>query len=415
MALNEEAIPKRAPSIFGALRFRDFRLLWAGLLISNLGTWMQFTASGYFIVKLAGTPEAGSFYVGLLGAARAIPVVLLSPIAGVVADTRPRRRVLFVTNGAISLLALLLAVLTSTHHINIWGIIAISMLNAAAQSFDAPARQSWVPLMVDREYVGNAIGLNSVAFNAPAVVGPAIAGLLIISVGVAGSFYANAVATLAVIAALIFMRPSPPSSKARESMFVQVRYGIAFLLHHKILRYIILFFVISALLVRPYSNLLPAYALNYLHTDALGLSWAISAQGIGAVGGALLVALLGSHERRGLLWIVSLFVMAAGVTLLGFVQSLYFALPVLVVIGLATMTFLGSSNILIQTLSPDDVRGRAISVYSMIALGLVPAGSFIIGTLGSLFGLHIGFIICAGITVLLTLWLWLAKPILNTV
>jgi MFS family permease len=415
VALAEEAIPKREPSIFGALKFRDFRLLWGGLLVSNLGTWMQFTASGYFIVKLAGTPEAGSFYVGLLGAARMIPVVLLSPIAGVVADTLPRRRVLFVTNAAISVLALLLAVLTTLHHINIWGLIGISMMNAAAQSFDAPARQSWVPLMVDREYVGNAIGLNSIAFNAPAVVGPAVAGLLIVSVGVAGSFYANAIATLAVIAALLFMKPSPPSSKAREPMLTAIQYGLKFLFDHRILKYIILFFTISALLVRPYSMLLPAYALNYLHTDALGLSWAISAQGIGAFGGALVVAVLGSRERRGLLWIASLFLMAVGVAVLGFITSLYVALPVLVLIGLATMTFMGSSNILIQTLSPDNVRGRAISVYSMIALGIVPAGSFIVGALGSLIGLHLAFIICAGVTALMILWLWITKPVLKTV
>jgi len=415
VALTEEAIPKRAPAVFGALKFRDFRLLWGGLLVSNLGTWMQFTASGYFIVKLAGTPEAASFYVGLLGAARAIPVVLLSPVAGVVADTWPRRRVLFATNAAISLLALLLAALTSLQHINIWGVIGISMMNAAAQSFDAPARQSWVPLMVDREYVGNAIGLNSVAFNAPAIVGPAIAGLLIVYVGIAGSFYANAVATLAVIAALIFMKPSPPSSRVRESILTSIRYGLTFLFEHPILKYIILFFTISAMLVRPYSNLLPAYALIHFHTDAIGLSFAISAQGIGALAGALLVALVGSRERRGVLWIASLFVMSAGVVVLGFMNSLYVALPVLVIIGLATMTFLGSSNILIQTLSPDHVRGRAISVYSMIALGLVPAGSFIVGGLGAIIALHNAFVICAGLTTLMILWLWITKPALRSV
>ncbi|MDQ6930207.1 MAG: MFS transporter, partial [Candidatus Eremiobacteraeota bacterium] len=148
MAVTEEALPKRSPAVFGALKFRDFRLLWTGLLISNLGTWMQFTASGYFIVKLAGTPSSAALSLGLLGAGRAIAVILFSPFAGVVADTLPRRRVLFATNTAISILALLLAVLTTVGHINIWGIIAISMGNAIAQSFDAPARQSWVPLMV---------------------------------------------------------------------------------------------------------------------------------------------------------------------------------------------------------------------------------------------------------------------------
>ncbi|MBV9277265.1 MAG: MFS transporter, partial [Candidatus Eremiobacteraeota bacterium] len=277
----EERLPKRAPGLLGALRFHDFRLLWMGLLISNLGTWMQFTAIGYFVVKLSPTPQLGSLYLGVLGIARAVPVLLASPIAGVVADRLPRRRVLFVTNSTISALALLLAVLTTLHTINIWGLITLSMLNAAAQSFDVPARQSWVPLLVDRDYIGNAIGLNSIAFNAPAVIGPAIAGFLIAYVGVAGSFYVNAAATLAVVVALLFMQSPAPSSTARESLLVSIRNGIAFLLSHAILRYVIIFFMVSALLVRSYSLVLPAFALNYLQADAKGLGWAIAATGVG--------------------------------------------------------------------------------------------------------------------------------------
>ena len=411
----EAPIPRRAPSVFGALGFRDFRLLWMGLLVSNLGTWMQFTASGYFIVKLAGTAELGSLYLGILGAGRAIPVILLSPVAGVVADTWPRRRVLFATNSAISILALLLAILTQTGHINIWGIIAISMGNAAAQSFDAPARQSWVPLLVGREYIGNAIGLNSIAFNAPAVVGPAIAGFLIAYVSIAGSFFVNAVATLAVVAALVFMKPSPPSLRTREPMLQSIRYGLNFLLTHGVLKYVIWFFVMSALFVRPYSSLLPAYALHYLHTDAKGLGWAIAATGVGAFAGALATAIVGSHERRGVLWVLSGLLMALGVLTLGFTSAYALAIPVLVVIGLATMVFLGMSNILIQTLSPDDVRGRAISVYSMVALGFVPGGAFILGALGSIITLHRAFVVTGALTALIAAYIWLTKPILRTV
>lgn len=414
MQLKETPLPPRAPALFGALRFRDFRLLWFGLLVSNLGTWMQFTASGYFIVKLAASPEQASLYVGILGAARAVPVVLLSPIAGVVADTWPRKRVLYATNIAISFLALLLAVLTTLGRINIWGIIAISMMNAAAQSFDAPARQSWVPLMVDRHYIGNAIGLNSIAFNAPAVIGPAIAGFLI-AINLATSFYVNAAATLAVIVALIFMKPSPPSSTVREPILISIRHGIEFLLGHAILKYVILYFSLSALLVRSYSSLLPAYALNYLHTDAHGLGIAIAATGVGAFFGALTTAIAGSRESRGTLWLLSGAVMALGVVLLGFVTSFWLAIPILVTIGLATMVFLGTSNILIQTLSPDDVRGRAISVYSMIALGFVPAGAFLLGGLGSLVSLHRAFIATGAAAILVIAYIWIRKPVIRTV
>ena len=411
----ERPIPARRVRFFGALGFRDFRLLWGGLLVSNLGTWMQFTATGYFVAKLAGSPEASSLYVGILGAMRAIPVLLLSPIAGVVADNYPRKRTLFVTNTAIAALALLLAVLTTTNHISIWGLIGISALNAAAQSFDAPARQSWVPLMVDREYVGNAIGLNSIAFNAPAVVGPAAAGLLIQSVGVSASFYINAGATMAVVVALLFMRPSPASNRTREPFVQSLVQGIRFVSTHGILKYIMLFFVVSALLARPYSSLLPAYAIHYLHTDARGMSLAMSAVGVGGFLGAVVTAIFGSREGRGVLWLGSALVMSIGVVALGVIHSLGLAYGVLAVTGLATLALLGASNILVQTLSGDEVRGRAMAVYTMIALGLVPLGSFLVGGLGSLIGLHLAFEIAGGLCAVLALYLAIFKRVLTTV
>jgi MFS family permease len=413
--LNERPLPPRRQSIFAALRFRDFRLLWFGLLVSNLGTWMQFTAMGYYVARLDPSPHRVALYLGFLGAARAIPVVLASPIAGVVADTWPRRRVLLWANVVMSLAALALALGTSAGHMNVVGLLIVSAFNAAAQSFDSPARQSWVPMLVERSYVGNAIGLNSVAFNAPAVIGPAIAGLLISSVGVAGAFYVNAVATLAVVVAVAFMRPSPPSTARREPFVHAIRFGIAFLVRHAILKWVILSFVVTAIFVRPYSTLLPAFIVNLLHGDAGSLSWAYTAAGVGGFGGALLTAYLGNRERRGTIWLASGAVVALGVFALGFVSSIAVALPVIFVIGLGTLTFLGASNTLIQTLSPDAVRGRAISVYTMIALGIVPGGALVVGAIASILGLHTAFIIASTLTIIAFAYLYFTKPILQTV
>ena len=207
--LEEPEIPRRRSTLLLPFRFRDFRLLWFGLTVSNLGTWMQFTTLGYLVVKLSSSPSLAALNVGVLGAANAVPVLLLSPIAGVVADRFPRRRVLLITNFMTSAIALTLALLATFHVLSLWEIFVLSGMRAANQSFDAPARQSWVPLLVPRELVGTAVGLNSIAFNAPSVVGPPIAGLLILWVGVSVSFYLNAGLTLAVVAALIFMRPAP--------------------------------------------------------------------------------------------------------------------------------------------------------------------------------------------------------------
>jgi MFS family permease len=410
----ERPIPKRA-SLLAALRYRDFRLLWFGLLVSNLGTWMQFTAMGYFVTQIAGSAHQAALDLGILGAARAVPVLLLSPIAGVVADTLPRRATLVVANLTMSFAALALAVLATLGRLEMPGLVVIAIFNAAAQSFDSPSRQSWVPLLVDRAYVANAIGLNSVAFNAPAVIGPAIAGLLIVWVGVAGSFYVNAVATLAVVLAVAVMRPSPPSAARGESLGASIRLGVVFLARHPILRWIVLVFISTALLVRPYSQLIPAFAVNVLHADARGLGWAVASAGIGGFGGALLIAYFAQRERRSMLWIGAGVMMSCGVLALGFVPSLAWSLPVLFLIGVGTLAFLGSSNVLIQTLAPDEVRGRAVSVYTMIAIGVVPLGALLDGTIASRIGLHATYLLGGSICTAVLLAVWLLRPIIRTV
>lgn len=411
----ERRPPERKIGVFSSLKFHDFRLLWLGLLISNLGTWMQLTATGYFIARLAGSAHTASLYLGFQGLARAVPVLLLSPIAGLVADTWPRRRVLYVTNTTMAFLALILAVFTSLGWMNILGLIVVNGLNSAAMAFDSPARQSWVPIMVPREYVGNAIGLNSVAFNAPAVIGPAVAGVLIVTLGIAGSFYVNAVATMAVVVALFYMQPAPPSTSKREPVLRSIATGLRFLYGHRILRWIITVYIITAVLVRPYSTLLPAFIVNTLHYDAQELGIAIAATGVGGFAGALLTAYLGTRERRGIVWGISALIMAAGLFALGFVWSLWVALPLLFAIGTATMTFMGASNTLIQMLSPDEVRGRAISVYSMVALGLVPGGAVVLGGLASVVGLHAAFIAGGALCAVVTIAVGATRPVLRTV
>lgn len=404
----------RRPGFFGALRFRDFRLLWGGLLVSNLGTWMQFTALGYEVVHIAPTAHLGALYVGLIGAARAVPVLLLSPFAGVIADRYPRRRVLLTTNSVSVLLSLLLAVAIADGFASIGLLMLLSGLLAATQSFDAPARQSWVPIMVPREYVSNAIGLNSLAFNSPSVVGPPVAGLIIAGVGVSPCMFANAFLTLAVVVALLFMTPVAASSARRDSVWTSIREGVAFLERHPVLRWVVVLLVVSSLLVRPYNFLLPAYAAHVMHTDARGLGALMAASGLGAMGGAIATAAF-VPVRRSLLWAASALLIAVGAIGLGAAPAMPAALAVLGLMGLATLTFLGSSNILLQTLAPDEMRGRVISVYSMIVLGLVPAGTLLLGSLASLLNLRAAFVIGGVVCALCTIWIYAAHPKLRAV
>ncbi len=408
MSAAEPRVPDRRPGFLGPFGFRDFRLLWAGLLVSNLGTWMQFTALGYYVASLAPNARVGALDIGLLGAARALPVLLLSPFAGVVADRYPRRRVLVITNLATSLIAFAIFVLIGTRHAPLWTLMITSGLAAAIQSFDAPARQSWVPLMVPREFVAGAIGLNSVAFNAPSVVGPPLAGLLIAGIGVAPCFLVNALTTLAVIVALWLMKPAPPSSTRRGDVVAAILEGMRFLIGHPVLRWVVVLLIVSSLTIRPYNFLLPAYAVHEVHTDARGLGWLMAAAGAGAIGGAFFTA--ASGDRRGLIWIVSALIGSLGVGLLGLTASFVPAALILAVVGAATLSFIGSSNILLQTLAPDDMRGRALSVYGMILLGLVPLGSLLIGAVASLLGLRGTFALGGALAVAVTLWIAFTRP-----
>lgn len=411
-----ETPPPRQPlGLFAAFKFRDFRLLWFGLLISNFGTWMQMTAAGYQVVTLAPTPSLGPFYLGLLGLSAAVPVLVLSPIAGFVADRYPRRRVLFITNGVIVLQAFALALLTGTHHITMAQIMMLQVIGSAARAFDAPARQSWVPILVDREYVGNAIGLNSIAFNAPSFIGPAIAGYLIVTVDIAGSFYINSFTTIAVIVALIFMKESPPSDTLREPFFQSIARGLQYLFSHPVLGPIILVLLAEAILVRPVLQLLPAYTLHIVHADARGLGLLMSGSGLGSIGGALIVAGFGTLQRRALLWFASALVMPLALVCLGLTTHMIPAFLILLVMGLATLTYLGSTNYLIQTIAPDDMRGRAISVYSMILIGMVPAGALLLGSMGSLFGLGPAFLVSGGLAAILCAATFALAPALRRV
>jgi MFS family permease len=396
------------------MRFRDFRLLWSGLLVSNLGTWMQFTALGYEVVRIAPSPQLAAFYVGLIGAARAVPVLTLSPFAGVVADRFPRRRVLLITNSVTAALAAALAIIIATGHSSIGLLMLLSGAAAGTQSFDAPARQSWVPLMVPREFVSTAIGLNSLAFNMPAAIGPPIAGIVIAAFGVAPCMAANALFTLAVVAALTVMKPVAPSSTQIETVWQLIRDGVRFLFTHPVLRWLLLLLVLVSLAVRPYNFLLPAYAAHIIHTDARGLGWMMAATGLGAIGGAFATAAI-RPKRRSALWAGSVVLVALGSIGLGLTDNMAVVIVLLTAMGLGTLTFMGSSNILLQTLTPDDMRGRAISVYAMIVLGLVPVGSLLLGSIATFVGLQWSLAGGGAVALVCAIWVYAAHPKLRAV
>ena len=395
-------------SALAALRYRDFRLFWFGLLVSNTGTWMQMFGQGYLVVLLAvrdGVPQLAPLYLGLVGLARAVPGLALGLFGGALADRTDRRRLLLVTQSAAAVTATILATLAITSTINIVEILLLGALNSTIFAFDAPSRQSMVPRLVPERDLMSAIGLNSAAFNGPQIIGPVIGGLLFApfvdtpTFGAGLLFYVNAVSYLAVVVALLKMGPVPIIGHSSElSMLDSIREGLAYIRQDVVVRWIIVLAATTALFARPYIQLLPAVAHELLRVGAVELSWMLAASGVGALLGSLATAMLGGFARRGLVLVTTS--VGFGVFLAWFTvqRALLSSLPLLVVLGFLTMVFLGMANGLLQTRSPDHLRGRVMSVYTMVFMGLMPLGSMVIGSIGSIAGtdrgLLAGGIIC---------------------
>ena len=390
-------------STLAALEFRDFRLFWFGLVVSNVGTWMQIFGLGWLVVQLAvkdGVPQLAPLYLGLVGLSRALPGLTFGLVAGVVADRSDRRRLLMITQGSAGIIAAILAALTISERINIVEVLLLVALNSVIFSFDAPTRQSMVPrLVTDRELM-SAIGLNSAAFNGATLLGPLIGGVLIIPFGVGGLMAINALSYLSIIVALQLMKPQPVIEVGpRQSMLAAISEGLEYIRRDPVLRWVVLLTATTALFTRPYIQLLPAEA-QLLGVGALELSWLLAASGAGALVGALATASLGGLRRRGAVLVAS--VLAHGLLLSIFAEqrTLIGAMILVGLTGAAVMVFLGMANVLMQTRTPDHLRGRAMSVQTMVMMSFMPLGQMLLGALGTVVGIDRAFL-AGGIIVLL--------------
>jgi len=384
---------------FGALAYREFRLLWFGLLVSNTGSWMQLLAQGWLVVELAPSVTSGAFYLGLVGFARAIPVFALSGIAGAIADRVDRRRLLFFTNLVMGASALALGLLVAAHSVRIWHVMLMAAISSAAAAFDAPTRQSLVPHLVAPRELMNAIGLNSAAFNGPAVVGPAIGGVIVGALGLSTCFFLNAASYIAVIAALALMAPKPPIHvDDRTGVWKEMVEGFRYVRGDPAVVWIMGLSALFALVCRPYIQLMPAFAKAVVHGGPSQLGLLLAAAGAGALAGALAVALVGFRRNRGILMIASCAAAGLMLALLSTTSALLPAALTLVLLGAAVMLFMGMANTLLQTYTPLEMRGRVMSIYTMIFLGMMPLGSWLLGSAASLASLPAAFT-AAGIIV----------------
>jgi len=381
---------------FGALRHRNFQLFFGGQLISLVGTWMQMVALSWLVYRMTGS----SLLLGTVSFVSQIPIFLLAPVGGIVADRYRRHSVVVVTQTAAMILAFILAGLTLGGVVRVWHVMVLAGLSGAVFAFDMPARQSLFKELVGHSDLMNAIALNSLIFNLARVVGPAIAGVLVASIGEGWCFLGNAVSFLAVIAGLLMMRlPASGAMPAKESVGAVLREGFDYVRRTRTIRDLLLLIGFAGLVAMPFSVLMPIFAADILHGGARALGTLMCATGVGALASALAMALRRSLKN------ISIWVTAAaigfGLSLTAFSLSHHFWLSaaLLVPVGFGTMLHLVATNTLIQSMVPDRLRGRVLSFYSMISIGMAPFGAFIAGACAERWGapltVGVGGLACA--------------------
>jgi MFS family permease len=374
----------------GALRHRDYRVFWSGSVVAGVGLWMQLFAVGWMLAELAvreGRPDLASLYLGLLGLANAVPSLLLTPVAGAIADRRDQRLILLASNAGAAVIGVAFAGLALSGAESVALIVVLYGCLSAVRAFDLPVRWTVVARIVPAEDQVSAIGLQAASFNVPQILGPAAGGALIAVLGAGGLLVVAAVLSVPVIVALLAMAPIPAvPSTTPSSVLGDVRDGLAFVLRHPIIRPAILVTIAVAFFARPSVQLMPAFTVVALQAGAAELSWLLSATGIGGVIGGLVVANLGGTHRRGLAFFGAAIGAGLTVVALGVQVSLVPALLVSFLAGLTAMLFSGISNTVFQMLSPESLRGRVLAVYTMIFVGFIPLGTLALGSLGAVIG-----------------------------
>jgi MFS family permease len=395
---------------FAALKHRNFRLFFVGQLVSLIGTWMQATAQGWLVYQLTGS----KVLLGTVAAVGTLPMLLLSLWGGSVADRHPKRTIVFYTQTGMMLTAFVFAALVGSGHIQTWHILVLAALGGVAMAFDMPARQAFMVEMTSTEHLMNAVSLNSSIVNGARVVGPAVAGLLMAHVGIAWCFILNGVSFIAVIVGLLMMRlpkfipPAKPHSAGRH-----ILEGFKYVAGHRRVRILLLLFGVVGVFGWSYAVLLPAYAMDILHVGESGYGGLLSANGFGALLGALTVATWGSRVRPRLLILGGLWLFSVMLLLLAVVRWYPLVLLCLAVGGWGMLLYFSTTNTLIQSSVSNAMRGRVMGIWALVFGGMMPLGGLESGFLSHAVGvpwtIAVGALICAGAG-LVTWWVVRRNP-----
>ena len=373
----------RLATAFPALRHRNFQIFYAGFVVSLLGSWMQRVAQSWLVLDLTDS----AFYVGLVDAVGMLPVLFFTLYAGVVADRLPRRGIVLATQSGAMVFAFALAALVYADVVQVWHVVVLASLMGLSNAFDIPARHALMMDLVGREDLGNAIALNSSAFNATRVIGPSVAGVIIGIIGVAACFLVNGISYLAVIWALLVLRLPPfRRPEGPRAPWKQLCEGFAYMATDVRSRTMVLHIAVFSIFGVPAFVLMPVMARDVLGRGAAEFGWMMSAVGVGALAGALGIAVLSYRLRRGRL--LSIAAVGFGVFDVAFAlsRSLPLTLVALVMLGFSMILMTALTNTLLQIIAPDELRGRVVAFYAWAFLGLGPFGALQAGVVAQEFG-----------------------------
>jgi len=385
----------KIPLSFPALTYRNFRLFWFGQVISLTGTWMHSAAQGWLVLKLTDSP----FYLGLVGMAGSIPILLFTLAGGVTADRFNKRNIILSMQGILMLLAFTLAFLVTTGVITVWHVLAIAFLIGTAHAFDIPARQSFFIELVGKKNLLNAIALNSAAFHGARMIGPAIAGVVIGHFGITVCFYINGLSFIAAIIGLIRMRfdediPRRPVSKSISKEFME---GINYIFDEPRAYKLIALVGIISFFGFPYMTFLPVYAKDILKTGATGLGILMGFAGAGAFAGAITLAMSEGISRKDILLSVAGIIFSTALLIFSSSETVWLSHIMLFLVGWGAVTQIATSNSLLQIIVPDSLRGRVMSSFTTVFLGMASLGNLAVGSLAYYLGTSTALMISAGL------------------
>jgi MFS family permease len=401
-------LPARIAGVGRAFRHRNYRLFFVGQLVSLIGTWTQSVAQTWLVYRLTGSALA----LGTITFCQQAPVVLFATAGGSAADRWPRRNLLVLTQTAAMLLAFVLAALTLSGRVRVSHLMVLASLLGVVNAFDIPIRQSFIVEMVGKDNLMNAVALNSSMVNGARILGPALAGFAINAFGEGWCFLINGISFGAVIGGLLAMRDLPavaPRADGEEAGWARLTKGFQFVAGEPVLRAFLLLFAVTALAGMPYATLLPIYAREVFHGDARTLGFLTGATGIGAMLGGVGLATRESVKGSGRIIAACCALFGATIILFAASHHYWLSIVILVPLGAGMMVQLSATNTVVQTRTPDALRGRVMAIWAMIFMGCAPVGSLIAGWLATAIGpartLYLGGTTCLLAAAAFGLWL----------